>query len=231
MDDSISNPAKACQPEGAALTARTKEGAWAFGHALLFTGHMIDQAGREHARFPAWAESRARNAIRDAITAFTWARPGHAIALSGAASGGDLLFQECCEELGIPTMVLLALPRDEFEAASVAPAGPEWVRRYRSLLERCAPDRLHVMEGGDGLLEGATDNVWQRANLWMIEKASSLAPERVLLALWDGKTGDGPGGTEHFLQVARRCGVRILPVIPMEVISAESRPAHGGCGG
>ena len=82
------------------------------------------------------------------------------------------------------------------------------------------------MESGDGLLEGATDNVWQRANLWMIEKASSLAPERALLALWDGKTGDGPGGTEHFLQAARQCGVRILPVIPMEAISAEARAAH-----
>ncbi|HEY1896180.1 MAG TPA: hypothetical protein VGG62_07920, partial [Terracidiphilus sp.] len=139
-------------------------------------------------------------------------------ALAGAASGGDLLFQECCEELGIGAMVLLALPRDEFETASVAPAGPGWVKRYRALLDRTAPDRLHVMEGGDGLLEGATDNVWQRANLWMIEKAWSLAPERALLALWDGKTGDGPGGTEHFLQVARQCGVRILPIVEMQAL-------------
>jgi hypothetical protein len=216
MDDSISSPASAGQPEGTPATGHAPDGAWAFAHALLFTGHMIDQAGREHVRFPASAESRARSAIRDAIVAITWAKPGNVIALSGAASGGDLLFQECCEELGIATMVLLALPRDEFEAASVAPAGPGWVRRYRSLLQRTAPDRLHVMEGGDGLLEGATDNVWQRANLWMIEKAWSLAPERALLALWDGKTGDGPGGTEHFLQVARQCRVRILPVVEMQ---------------
>ena len=229
MDNSISSPAgSAGQPEGAATHKR--EGAWAFAHALLFTGHMIDQAGREHARFPASVESRARNAIRDAIMAIAWAHPGTTIALAGAASGGDLLFHECCEETGIRTMVLLALPRDEFEAASVAPAGPGWVRRYRALLERTAPDRLHVMEGRDGLLEGATDNVWQRANLWMIEKASALAPERALLALWDGKSGDGPGGTEHFLQVARQCGVRILPVIPMEAISAEARAAHGRVG-
>jgi hypothetical protein len=174
---------------------------------------MIDQAGREHVRFPAWAESRARRAICDAVTATGYAQPGTTIALSGAASGGDLLFQECCRELGLPTMVLLALPPDEFEAESVAPAGPEWVRRYHALLEGTAPERLHVMDGQDGLLEGATDNVWQRANLWMIEKASALAPKRALLALWDGKTGDGPGGTEHLLQAARRCGIRILPVI------------------
>jgi hypothetical protein len=218
MDDSISSPASAGKPEGAPSTGHTHEGGWAFAHALLFTGHMIDQAGREHARFPASAESRARSAIRDAIMAITWAKPGNTIALAGAASGGDLLFQECCEELRISTVVLLALPRDEFEAASVAPAGPGWVKRYRALLQRTAPDRLHVMEGGDGLLEGATDNVWQRANLWMIEEASSLAPERALLALWDGKTGDGPGGTEHFLQVARLCGVRILPIVEMQAL-------------
>jgi hypothetical protein len=231
MDDSKSSPAKAAQPEDAASPARKHEGAWAFGHALLFTGHMIDQAGRAHARFPASAESRARSAIHDAITAIPWSHQGSTIALAAAASGGDLLFQECCGELGIPTMVLLALPRDEFEAESVAPAGPGWVKRYHALLERTAPDRLHVMESGDGLLEGATDNVWQRANLWMIERASALAPERALLALWDGKTGDGPGGTEHFLQVARHCGVRILPVISMEAISAQTRAPHERVGG
>ena len=230
MDHSISSPAgRAGQPQGATATHQ-HEGAWAFAHALLFTGHMIDQAGREHARFPAWAENRARNAIRDAIMAITWAQPGTTIALAAAASGGDLLFQECCEEMGIATMVLLALPRDEFEAESVAPAGPGWVKRYHALLERTAPDRLHVMDDRDGWIEGATDNVWQRANLWMIEKASALAPERALLALWDGKTGDGPGGTEHFLQVARQCNVRILPVIPMEAISADARAAHGEIG-
>jgi hypothetical protein len=218
MNDSISSPANAGQPDGVASTAHTHEGAWAFGRALLFTGHMIDQAGREHARFPAGAESRARSAIRDAIIAITWAHPGNTIALSGAASGGDLLFQESCEELGIATMVLLALPRDEFEAESVAPAGPGWVKRYHALLDRTAPDRLHVMESGDGLLEGATDNVWQRANLWMIERASALAPERALLALWDGKTGDGPGGTEHFLQVAQQRGIRILPIVEMQAM-------------
>jgi hypothetical protein len=231
MVDSISIPGGAGQPESAASIAHTDGGEVAFGHALLFTGHMIDQAGREHARFPAWAESRARSAIHDAVTAIAWAQPGTTIALSGAANGGDLLFQECCEELGIATMVLLALPRNEFEAESVAPAGPGWVRRYHALLERTSADRLLVMEGRDGLLEGATDNVWQRANLWMIEKASALAPERALLALWDGKTGDGPGGTEHFLQVTRQCGVRILPIIPMEAISTEARATGDRDGG
>ena len=186
-----------------------------FGHALLFTGHMIDRADREHPRFPAWAEGRARAAIHAAIANLEWMGAGTSVGLAGGASGGDILFHECCEELGIPTRVLLAMPADAFEQESVAPAGPGWVRRYHRLLKKAGAAPA-IMQQSDGLLEGETDSVWQRANLWMIEEASRLARERALLALWDGKVGDGPGGTEHFLQVARGCGIRVLPPIMME---------------
>lgn len=194
-----------------------------FAHALLFTGHMVDQASRKQARFPVWAEARARGAIRAAIAELQWAQPGTTVGLAAGASGGDLLFHECCEELGIPTRVLLALPPDQFEAASVAPAGPGWVERFHTLLRKAGAG-LHVMQSQDGLLEGATDNIWQRANLWMIEEAGRIAPERALLALWDGKAGDGPGGTEHFLQVARMSGIRVLPPIEMQrVLKSEGK--------
>ena len=194
------------------------EGRGPYAHALLFTGHMIDRADRDKPRFPAWAEARTRRAIREAIGTVTWTHPGSTIALAGGASGGDLLFHECCNDLGIPTRVLLAMPPDEFEATSVAPAGPAWVDRFHALLNRLGPDRTHVMESSDGLLEGATENIWQRANLWMIEEATAIAGEQALLALWDGNAGDGPGGTEHFLQVARQSGIHVLPVISMQTL-------------
>ncbi len=178
---------------------------------------MIDQADRQQARFPAWAEGRAREAIKAAIATIEWAHPGKTVGLAGGASGGDLLFHECCEELGIPTRVLLALPPPQFVESSVAPGGQRWVDRFRGRLEK-AGDELQVMESGDGLLEGATINIWQRANQWMIEEARRRAPERALLALWDGKAGDGPGGTEHFLEVAGRYGIRILPPITMRAV-------------
>lgn len=216
MLESPSTPAGQRQRESTQPDASVPAEQWPFAHALLFTGHMIDREDRARPRFPASAEERARRAIYDAVAAVEWKQPGTTIALAGGASGSDLLFHECCEELGIPTRVLLALPPDAFEAESVAPAGAAWVRRFRALIARAMPDRLRVMQSGDGLLEGATDNIWQRANLWMIEQASALAPERALLALWDGNVGDGPGGTEHFLQVAGQCSIRILPTIPMQ---------------
>jgi len=186
-----------------------------FAHALLFTGHMIDRPDRRQARFPAWAENRARRAIHDAIAGVHWNTAGATVGLAGGASGGDLLFHGCCEALGIETRVLLALPPKQFEAESVTPAGSEWVARYEALLSK-AGSRVKVMHEHDGLLEGPTDNVWQRANLWMIEEAGRLAGECALLAMWDGTVGDGPGGTEHFIQVARMRGIRMLPQIQMQ---------------
>lgn len=194
-----------------------------YAHALLFTGHMIDRADRVEPRFPVSAEENARMAIREAIGAVTWTHPGRTIAMAGGASGGDLLFHECCKELGIPNLVLLPLPPSEFEAESVAPGGRAWLERFHALLERVGPDRVQVMKSGDGLLEGDTTNTWQRANLWMIEEARSIAAEQALLALWNGKAGDGPGGTEHFLEVAGRVGIRILPVIAMQPLLGPER--------
>ena len=198
-------------------SASPEQNQWLFAHALLFTGHMIDSPDRRRARFPTWAENRARDAIHAAIAGLQWMQPGPTIGLAGGASGGDLLFHECCHQLGIATRVLLGLPPQKFEATSVAPAGPGWVMRFHTLLDKAAAG-LYVMQKSDGLLEGATDNIWQRANLWMIEESGRLAPERALLALWDGKTGDGPGGTEHFLRAAARCGIRILPPIEMQTM-------------
>jgi hypothetical protein len=188
---------------------------------------MIDSPGRDRPRFPASSETRARNAIRDAISAVTWEHPGNTIALAGGASGGDLLFHECCEELDIASRVLLALPPAEFETESVAPAGRGWVERFHALLERAGHDRVQVMTSEDGLFEGSTTNIWQRANLWMIEEAKAIAAEQALLALWDGKAGDGPGGTEHFLQVARQLGIRVLPVIDIQGLQGHEPRSHG----
>ena len=188
---------------------------WEAAHALLFTGHMIDVPDRPVARFPAWAEGRVREAIHRAIENVAWTTPGPTIGLAGAASGGDLLFHECCRELGIPTRILLALPPEPYEAASVAPAGPEWVRRFRSLLQLAGPESC-IIQDTESFGQEQGQDVWQRANLWMLDRARIIAPEQALLAVWDGQEGDGPGGTWQFIGAAREAGVRILPQIRMQ---------------
>jgi hypothetical protein len=56
-----------------------------------------------------------------------------AFGIAGGASGGDILFHEICAELGIPTRLLLALPRDPFIEESVAPAKGDWTKRFDRL--------------------------------------------------------------------------------------------------
>ncbi len=189
---------------------------WRFDRALIFTGHMVDRPERSEPRFPSQAETRVRSAIHEAIASIRSTEPGSTIGLAGGASGGDLLFHEVCAEMGIKTQVLLALPAAEFVLESVAPAGPDWERRFYAVVASRGPQDVKILSARNGLIEGETTNVWQRTNLWILEEALALAPERTLLALWDGKTGDGPGGTEHFVQVAKRFGVRLAPVIEMQ---------------
>jgi hypothetical protein len=184
---------------------------------------MIDRPDREHPRFPACAETRVRAALREALQGIAWTQAGATIGLAGAASGGDILFHEVCAELALPTRILLALRAEDFVAASVAPAGSRWVERFHSLVQRTPPEGLRLMGDGDGLSEGLTDNVWQRANVWMMEEAMELAREQALLALWDGHVGDGPGGTEHFLETAQRRGIRILPTLAMQSLCESPR--------
>jgi hypothetical protein len=193
-----------------------------YGHVILFTGHMIDTPGRKLPRLPARAEAAAQDAIHTALQAILAADPlpQKTVGIAGGASGGDILFHEQCVQLGVPTLLRLALPVEDYIAASVAPAGELWVRRFRAILARLGPAATRVLDDRivlpESLTGGATLNVWQRTNLWMVDEALALAPERTLLALWDGHPGDGPGGTEHLVRSAPGFGIRVAPVIPTQ---------------
>ena len=47
-------------------------------------------------------------------------------------------------------------------------------------------------------------NIYERCNRWMLYSALSKGLRKVsYIALWDGKSGDGPGGTEHMIEQVR----------------------------
>ena len=181
---------------------------------LLFTGHQIDAPGRTDPRFPAVKEEVARAAIRDAVER-ELARCGAAVGIAGGASGGDILFHEVCLDLGIETRLYLALPPDAYVSESVAPAGPDWVRRFWDLTARVqAPPVLSRTTALPGWLRHRKGySIWQRNNLWMLNEALAEGAQNVtLIALWNGREGDGPGGTAHMIEIARGRGaeVRVL---------------------
>ena len=163
---------------------------------ILFTGHMIDAPGRAQLRFPQDKELMARAAIRAKLLQVLNRSAKGVRGLAGGACGGDILFHELCREFDIQTDMYLALPVNEFLEQSVAFAGPSWVSRFKKLMEQVP---VHILPARDNQQE----NVWERTNKWMLDTSLKDGGEHLaLIALWDGKSGDGSGGTEHMIHVA-----------------------------
>jgi hypothetical protein len=182
-----------------------------FQRAVVFTGHMVDRPDRKTPRFPQNKEADAGAAIRRALADLTGGEPSSCIGFAGGASGGDLLFHEACEDLGIVSRLRLTLPVGPFIANSVAPANADWEKRFNAVAKRLQ-DTLEILspfaELPKWLTRKADYNIWGRTNVWLLEEALACgAPEVHLLALWNGEAGDGPGGTSHLIELARQQGV------------------------
>jgi hypothetical protein len=171
---------------------------------------MIDAPGRPKPRFPAEKEQLAREKIEEAVIEEMKSGGGVLCGYAGAASGGDILFQEVCAELGIPTRLYLAIPPAEYIKSSVIKAGPEWVDRFWNIYNKHkSANELHVLS------EVEDADIWQRNNLWMLFDAVAEArdektgdPNLTLIALWDGAGGDGPGGTGDLVEKVQHLGAR-----------------------
>lgn len=167
-------------------------------HIILFTGHMIDAPDRKTSRFPPSKEASVRIEILKALKNIKATKSGELVGIAGGANGGDILFHEVCDELDIHSEIYLALPENEYVGASVSFAGEHWEPRFRKLLER----PLHILNYENRSTMGT---VWERTNIWMLHNAlANGGGNMTLLALWDGNNGDGPGGTWHMVEVAKK---------------------------
>jgi hypothetical protein len=109
--------------------------------------------------------------------------------------------------------MLLALPENQFIEASVDNEDKSWLRRFRAQLEKHPnyPVLADSPELPKWLLFKRGYDIWQRNNLWLLSEALCLAPKSVtVIGLWDGRAGDGPGGTEHMIRLAREHGARFI---------------------
>jgi len=185
-------------------------------HVFLFTGHMIDKKGRSEPRFPWRKEPIAATAIARAIQ--EQGADSEDLAICGGACGGDLLFAETCLEQGLRLELYLPLQEPAFLTASVSFEKdlPEhvrdtWASRYLAVKNhrlthtRITPDDLGPLpEGSDPYV---------RNNLRQLYTAFSYGPENVrVIALWNGGTGDGPGGTADMIHQAEARGAKTLVI-------------------
>jgi class 3 adenylate cyclase/tetratricopeptide (TPR) repeat protein len=175
----------------------------------VFVGHMCDQPGRLRPRFPDQLEPSVRNAIRDRLK-----EQNALIGFSSAACGSDILFLETLLELQGEPHVVLPYEKEQFARISVDIV-PGWRSRYDTVIEKLTSadkkrGRVNVVARGKMELESASyDYANQVLHGLAVQRAKELDTELVFLAVWDGRPGDGAGGTASVVERWRNAGLDV----------------------
>ena len=171
---------------------------------LLFSGHMIDSCDRPQPRFPPGMETEAQekiNAVLDRLEA----NPQDLAIAPGIACGGDILFIEACLQRQIKTEAYLPFEPDKFIAESVSFAGDSWVERFNQIKNHPLV-KIHLQPEESELLP-VGENPYERNNLWAFNSSLTYGSDRVrFIVLWNGKGGDGKGGTFDMVERVRQLG-------------------------
>jgi hypothetical protein len=170
---------------------------------VLFSGHMIDAPGREQPRFPPDKESTAAHAIAEALADLS-VGPSD-VAICGGACGGDLLFAEAALARGAGLELYIPFDEPTFLEKSIYFADRDWRERYFAAKVSAV---LHTASSELGPLQEGED-AYERNNRWMLDSALRLGDRKIeFVCLWNGKGGDGPGGTRHMMDAVQSRGGR-----------------------
>ena len=144
-------------------------------HVVGFTGHrrLADPAG-------------AAEAIRKVLLELQAEAPGEWIAQSSAAAGADQIFVRTALDLKLGWEALLPLPLVDFERDF----SPEEWREVQALLARAEHTEV-VAE------PGSREEAYLTGGFEIVNNCD------LLLALWDGKSARGKGGTADVVAYAR----------------------------
>lgn len=180
---------------------------WVPRRVFLFSGHMVDAPDREQPRFPEAKVEVAGERILEAMRALD-AGPDD-MGLTQGACGGDLLFTEACQSLGVRVSWLQPFNEPDFILRSVVRCGEHWRQRYLDVRQKLAQPVLSAPgELGEPPSYAEKGYAYERCNRWLLDTALACGIQKVhFVCLWNGAGGDGPGGTAHmYEEVAKRTG-------------------------
>lgn len=180
---------------------------WEPRRVFLFSGHMVDAPDRDSPRLPAERVEAAGARIAELMRGLD-AGPED-LALTQGACGGDLLFTEACQGLGVRVGWLQPFHEPEFVQRSVVRCGEHWRQRYLDARQRLGGPVLSApQELGEPPGYAERGYPYERCNRWLMYTALAWGVEKVhFVCLWNGAGGDGPGGTAHmYEEVAQRTG-------------------------
>ena len=191
---------------------------FAIPRVVVFAGHMIDQPERPEPRFPAQLEPSIAKALAQRLETLQ-----AGIGYASAACGADLLFLEAMQRRAGETHIVLPLPVEAFQRASVdiVPSA-HWGRRFRRVLQHATSITVvneHATVGSE--VAYAYANFTQDGLVLL--RARILETTLTPLVVWDGRQGDGPGGTASLVEHWRSQG-RAPEIITLTPGAATSPP-------
>jgi class 3 adenylate cyclase/tetratricopeptide (TPR) repeat protein len=186
-------------------------------NVAVFSGHRFDRPDRENPRL---RETDAETVQGQIATWLTRERPQ--AVFSSLSIGADLLFAESALAQEIPVHLVLATGPEEIrrlEGESFA----HWHRRF----DRVCAEAASVTILGTGQCP-LTPVAFAHCNevftglAWL--KADSLDVNVCGLAVWDGRPGDGPGGTADCVEEWRAQGMPVEVIAPARTSTAAANP-------
>jgi class 3 adenylate cyclase len=193
---------------------------------VMFVGHMIDTEKRieKHGvRFPRELEEQVKEAIQKELADLN-AYFGY----GSCACGADILFHEILQDKHKgQSHIVLPYERDDFITVSVKIVAPlsnkcGWDERCNTILDNAAEVILsstHKLEEGAQSYDYANMLLHGLAKM----KADELATDLVGLAVWNGETGDGAGGTSCNIERWSCAGDVKIRAINIEALRNENR--------
>jgi hypothetical protein len=198
---------------------------------LIFTGHLIDAAGRLEKRFPVDMMDDMRKLIRSYLDEEI-RHDAPEVAITSLGAGGDMIFADEVLKKGIPLVVFLPFEKKRFLEESVSYKKTEgieesgkWVKEFERIFLLAESIKYSDEETGGG-------NPFEACNRAMLAYALTEAggeKEWVsAIALMRPQEILKEGGTSHFVEELkkRRIGVHIVwpdkKVKPNEVDMLDS---------
>lgn len=138
------------------------------GRGILFTGYMVDHAGKEKKTLPPEKENELRQEIRKKLEKLH-PTPNDRAFLSGLSAGSEIIFAELCIELGVKVKVYLPLAESTYVREFVSPAGEGWADRFYKIRNHPLVDEINHIEALGQPKEG--DDLYERNNRWVLYSA------------------------------------------------------------
>jgi class 3 adenylate cyclase len=182
---------------------------------VVFAGHMIDRPERAVPRFPPQLEGRVHAAIRERLR-----KLNAGVGYASAACGSDIMFLETLQEMGGESHVVLPYNQKQFVEDSVELVpDTDWGARFEQVLRRSTD----VLVASEQRMEGGVPFEYTNLLLHGLAsiRADQLETELIPLVVWDGKRGDGAGGTESIVNHWREMGHSVEVIDLAELLREE----------